>query len=162
MGGQHHAPAAVPPGKTRYPLYRRLDGPQGLSERLRKISPPPGFDPRTVQAVVSRYTDWATWPRTVQYLILIMTQHELFLITNCMYVMSASEVRASNTITTDSMANLFLWLSPAPLTKTIKIIYMFNASCTVRSESRCLLWLRFVDLVQVCIYARGHHIQHIL
>jgi hypothetical protein len=26
VGGQHHAPAALPPGKTRYPLYRRLDG----------------------------------------------------------------------------------------------------------------------------------------
>jgi len=26
----------------------------------RKISPPPGFDPPTVQPVVSRYTDWAT------------------------------------------------------------------------------------------------------
>ena len=28
----------------------------------RKISPPPGFDPRAVQPVVSRYTDWATGP----------------------------------------------------------------------------------------------------
>jgi hypothetical protein len=24
VGSQHHAPAALPPGKTRYPLYRRL------------------------------------------------------------------------------------------------------------------------------------------
>jgi hypothetical protein len=37
------------PGKTRYPLYRRLVGPQGRSRHVRKISPPPGFDPRTVQ-----------------------------------------------------------------------------------------------------------------
>jgi hypothetical protein len=42
-GGQHHAPAALPPGKTRYPLYRRLGVPQGQSERVQKISPPPGF-----------------------------------------------------------------------------------------------------------------------
>jgi hypothetical protein len=42
-GGQHHAPAALPPGKTRYPLYRRLGGPQGQTGRVRKISPPPGF-----------------------------------------------------------------------------------------------------------------------
>jgi hypothetical protein len=55
VGGQHHAPAALPPRKTRYPLYRRLGGPQGSSERVRKISPPPGFDPRTVQPVISRY-----------------------------------------------------------------------------------------------------------
>ena len=24
VGGQRHTPAALPPGKTRYPLYRRL------------------------------------------------------------------------------------------------------------------------------------------
>jgi hypothetical protein len=59
VGGQLHAPAALPPGMTRYPLYRRLDGPQGRSGRVRKISPPPGFDPRTVQPVMSRYTDRA-------------------------------------------------------------------------------------------------------
>ena len=29
---------------------------------MRKISPPPGFDPRTVQPVASRYTDYATRP----------------------------------------------------------------------------------------------------
>ena len=32
-------------GKTRYPLYRRLGGPQGRSGHARKISPPRGFDP---------------------------------------------------------------------------------------------------------------------
>ena len=59
VGGQHHAPAALPTGRTRYPLYRRLGGPQGRFGQVRKISPPPGFDPRTVQPVASRYTDWA-------------------------------------------------------------------------------------------------------
>ena len=53
---------SLPPGKTRYPLYRRLGGPQGRSGQVRKISSPPGFDPRTVQPVDSRYTDWATRP----------------------------------------------------------------------------------------------------
>ena len=43
MGGQHHAPAALPPGKTRYPLYRRLGGPQGRSGRVRKMSTPTGI-----------------------------------------------------------------------------------------------------------------------
>jgi hypothetical protein len=32
-------------GKTRYPLYRRLGGPQGLSRQVRKISPPRGSIP---------------------------------------------------------------------------------------------------------------------
>ena len=51
---------SLPPGKTRYPLYRRLGGPQGRSEQVRKISPPPRIDPRTVQSVASRYTVYAT------------------------------------------------------------------------------------------------------
>ena len=38
-GGQRHAPAALPPRKTRYPLYRRLGDPQGRSGREKKISP---------------------------------------------------------------------------------------------------------------------------
>jgi hypothetical protein len=57
VGGELHVPAALHSGMTRYPLYRRLDGPQGRSGRLWKISPPPGFDPWTVQLVASRYTD---------------------------------------------------------------------------------------------------------
>ena len=35
--------------RDRYPLYRWLGGPQGRSGWVRKISPPPGFDSRTVQ-----------------------------------------------------------------------------------------------------------------
>jgi len=55
VGGQHHAPAALPPVKTRHLLYRRLGGPQGLTGWVRKISPLPGFDPRTFKPVASRY-----------------------------------------------------------------------------------------------------------
>jgi hypothetical protein len=40
-----------PRGKTRYPLYRGLGGPQCRSGWVRKISPPQGFNPRTVQHV---------------------------------------------------------------------------------------------------------------
>jgi hypothetical protein len=59
VDGQRHAPAALPPGKTGLTLYRRLGGSQGRSRRVRKISPPPEFDPRAVQPVASRYTDCA-------------------------------------------------------------------------------------------------------
>jgi len=61
LGDQGHVPAALPPGKTRYPLYRKLGRPQGRSERVQKISFPPEFDPRTVLPAVSRYNDWATF-----------------------------------------------------------------------------------------------------
>jgi len=44
VGGQRHSP-----GKTRYPLYRRLGGLQGRPGRVRQTSPPPGF---------SKYKKW--------------------------------------------------------------------------------------------------------
>ena len=41
----------------------RLSGPQGRSGRAKNLAPP-GFDPRTIQPVVSHCTDWATRPTT--------------------------------------------------------------------------------------------------
>jgi hypothetical protein len=37
-------------------------GPRAGLDRCGKSQPPPGFDPRTVQPVASRYTDYATRP----------------------------------------------------------------------------------------------------
>ena len=58
-GGQRHAPAALPPGKDPVPIVQEAGwapGPVWTGvENL--ASPPPGFDPRTVQPVASRYTD---------------------------------------------------------------------------------------------------------
>jgi len=48
----------LPPGKTRYPLYRRLGGPQSRSGRSENLVLT-GILSRTVQPVVSRYTEWA-------------------------------------------------------------------------------------------------------
>jgi hypothetical protein len=59
VGGQRQAPASLPLGKTWYSLYRRLGGPQGSSGQVQKMSPPPGFDPRTNQPVASCYNDYA-------------------------------------------------------------------------------------------------------
>jgi len=53
----------LPPGKTRYPLYRRLGGPQGRSGWVDNLVPT-GIRSRTVQPVVSCYTDRATGPTT--------------------------------------------------------------------------------------------------
>jgi len=49
----------LPPGKTRYPLYMRLGGPQGRSGRAENLVPT-GIGSRKLQPVVSHYTDWAT------------------------------------------------------------------------------------------------------
>ena len=51
----------LPPGKAMYSLCRRMDGPQGRSGWAENFAPP-GFNPRTVQLVVSRYIDWETRP----------------------------------------------------------------------------------------------------
>jgi len=50
------------PGKDPVPIVQEDGWAQGRPRQVRKISPPPGFDPRTVQPVASRYTDWATRP----------------------------------------------------------------------------------------------------
>ena len=43
--------------ETQYPLYNSLSGLQGRSRRVRKTSPPPGFDSQTAQPVGCRYTN---------------------------------------------------------------------------------------------------------
>ena len=60
VSGQRHAPAALSPGETRYPLHRRLGGPQRqVWTGGENLAPQPGFDPRTVQPAASRYTGYA-------------------------------------------------------------------------------------------------------
>jgi hypothetical protein len=59
VGDEHHAPAALSPRMIQYPLYRRLGVSYGRSVRVRKISPPTGFDSRTVQPIPSCYTNYA-------------------------------------------------------------------------------------------------------
>jgi hypothetical protein len=66
VSGQLRAPAALSPGKSkRYPLDRKLDGPQSRSGRRgekKYLAPPPGdsnSEPSAVHPVASRYTDCA-------------------------------------------------------------------------------------------------------
>jgi hypothetical protein len=48
----------TPRKETRSPLYLRQGGSQGLSGRVLKTSPPPGFDPGTAQPLAIRCTDY--------------------------------------------------------------------------------------------------------
>jgi hypothetical protein len=60
VGGQRHAPAALPPGKR--PGTHCIGGWVGPRAGLGgcgKSRSPPGFDPRTIHPVASRYTDYA-------------------------------------------------------------------------------------------------------
>jgi len=69
VGGQRHAPAALPPQR---PGTHCIGGWVDIRARLdgRKISSPPGFDPRTVQPVASRYTTITTQNENPKGLIL--------------------------------------------------------------------------------------------
>jgi hypothetical protein len=59
VGGQRHAPAALPPGKDPVPIVEEAGwAPGPVWTGAENIAPPQGFDPRTVQSVASRYTDW--------------------------------------------------------------------------------------------------------
>ena len=55
-GGQRLAPAALPSGNR--PGTHCIGGWVGWSGRGRKISPLPGFDPRTVQPLANRSNDF--------------------------------------------------------------------------------------------------------
>jgi hypothetical protein len=54
----------LPPGNNWYPLHRRLGGPQDRSGQVRKISPTPGFDSRTVQPH-SQSLYWLNYPAKI-------------------------------------------------------------------------------------------------
>ena len=59
MGGQRHAPTALPPGKDPVPIVQEAGWAPGLVWTSEENLAPPGFDPRTAQLVASRYTDSA-------------------------------------------------------------------------------------------------------
>ena len=83
---------SLPPRKTRYPLYRRLGGSQGRSGQVRKTSPPPGFDPRTVQPVASHYIDWATRPTQEKLLGLKQERYNWIIIFRMLQIVSTWKV----------------------------------------------------------------------
>ena len=91
VGGQRHAPAALPPGKTRYPLYRRPDGPHGRCGRMRKISPPRGFDPQTEEVLgtnvkLSKCLNCRQGPKNVAALLGLSYTHASTRIYICVYL----------------------------------------------------------------------------
>jgi hypothetical protein len=77
----------TPVKETRYPFCRKLGGPQGWSGRVRKISPPPGFDRRTFHPVASRYTECAIpahtgyhYPLYLEHVRLITWEHNFIML----------------------------------------------------------------------------------
>jgi hypothetical protein len=66
--GQCHAPAALYPGER--PSTHCTGGwvcPRPSLDRCGKSCTPPGFDPRTIQPITSRYTNYTTQPTLKGY-----------------------------------------------------------------------------------------------
>ena len=80
----------LPPGKTRYPFYWRLGGPQGRSGRAENLVPT-GIRSRAVQPAVSRYTDWATRPTLLLHLVGYLYYYTFLILDGgqCMHLPSA-------------------------------------------------------------------------
>jgi len=69
--GQRHAPAAPYPGKDPVPIVQEAGWAPGPVWTGAENLAPPGLDPRTVQPVGSRYTDYATRPASLVTYILV-------------------------------------------------------------------------------------------
>jgi hypothetical protein len=64
-------PGRFTTGKDPVPIIQEAGRAPAPVWTVRKISPPPGFDPRTVQTVASRFTDWVIYgsqTRTLFYM----------------------------------------------------------------------------------------------
>jgi hypothetical protein len=57
LGGQRHAPAALPPERDPVPIVQEAGWAPGQVWTGAENLAPPGFDPWTLQPVASRYTD---------------------------------------------------------------------------------------------------------
>jgi hypothetical protein len=83
VGGQRHAPAALPPRKTRYPFYRRLGGPQGRYGWCGKSRPRLGFDPRTVQPIAGLFVNQEVQISSTECLVKYCSENLFYSIIGC-------------------------------------------------------------------------------
>jgi hypothetical protein len=77
-------------GKTRYPLYRRLGGPQGRFGQVQKISPPTGIQspdrsarsqslyPATLHGPISNINPLNAELNSICYLLALLEPHHIF------------------------------------------------------------------------------------
>jgi hypothetical protein len=87
VGGQHQAPATLLPGKRAGTLSTGdWVGPRAGLVKCGNSRPPPGFDPRTVQPVASRYADYAILAQII--IIIITFIHDIYnyIMTQAMFI----------------------------------------------------------------------------
>ena len=126
------------PGKTRYPLYRRLGGPQGRSGRVRKILPPTGIRPpdrpahseslyrsphHAMHCYAGHWALVATWNKFWDKFLILYTYHP----DTILYIYAKKDVRTA-----------FFWV----ITQRVVVIYYRYFGTTYRSY---LQWTRPLD-----------------
>jgi len=127
----------LPPGKSRYPFYRRLGGPQGRSGRAENVVPT-GIRSRTVQPVVSRYTDWAT------HITYIYIYIYIYLYASNKYISTLLRTK-SRKLCSEIILYFFLklWIAEKHKMEEIKLLHLV---CSTWSEGNwnmitCDAWL---------------------
>ena len=130
----------LPPGKTRYPFYRRLGRPQGQSGWAENLVPT-GIQSQTIQPLVTRYTDWATRPTfRVETTITTKCLHKKFWPTELLNYQVAPESSIAKTCNH--------WCQPNPQL-LLKLVLMPPVPCytTVKKQSN---WLESNKLYCQC------------
>jgi len=92
------------PGKTRYPLYRRLGGPHSQSGWAVNLIPT-SIRSRTIQPLVSCYTDWAT--RSTSLCVKIKILDHLWI--SCSHYMTPDQSLVTVTVMTAMILKCKIW-----------------------------------------------------
>ena len=120
----------LPLGETWYPLYRRLGGPQGHSGQAENPVPT-GIRSRTVQPVVTRYTDWATGPSV----LCILTHTDI----TAELPVSGLTVMASRPVVQKVRTIVFFFESRLHWRFEVRLLLFTVCTCVWRSRPR-LIW----------------------
>ena len=121
----------LPPGKTRYPFYRRMGGHQGRSGRVENLVPT-GIRSQTFQSVVSCYTDWATGP--TRYIVIYTKDRYL----------SCLGPGESNRHRRNIHFNIILFSARRCANATFQSVHQTNKCCVAVSHPTWQLYVRVV------------------
>jgi len=131
----------LPPGKNRYPFYRRLGRPQGRSGRVRKISSPPGFDPEPSSPSQSlcrlSYTAHKRLWRRTQIMTPSLCDVFLFPVTSSLQAQLSSSASCFNILRSDPLTTPLLMIAFKMFTAGTSKVTLFeelNCLCKLNSQ----------------------------
>ena len=146
---QGHAPTALPPGKTRYPLYRRLGGLQGRALRVRKIPPPTGIR-SPARPALSESLYRLSYPGPIYiYVCVCVCVHNRKTAVNESIFIRHCKTRGSQTKQNTGWRSQYLWISVNYLGSLRNLAPIRNSSAAPRvalsTPYQSLLRLPFVE-----------------